>query len=62
MNRSVPLISIIKLDEKKVIIKVKGSFSLYETISIWIPKTRKKQAAMARIICRIHHKIFVVII
>jgi hypothetical protein len=58
----VPLISIIKLEEKKVIIKVKGSFRLYETISIWIPKTRKKQAAMARIICLIHHKIFVVII
>ena len=57
-----PLISIMKLEEKKVIIKVKGSFRLYEAISIWIPKTRKKQAAMARIICQIHHKIFVIMI
>ena len=51
-----------KLEEKKVIIKVKGSFRLYEAISIWIPKIRKKQAAMARIICQIHHKIFVIMI
>jgi hypothetical protein len=62
VNRSVALISIIKLEEKKVIIKVKGSFRLYEAISIWIPKTRKKQAARARIICQIHHKIFVIMI
>ena len=60
--RRVALIRMNKFDAKIVMMKEKGSFSLYAARNKLIPKNKKKQAVRTNRHCRIHHNMYDIIL